>query len=68
MFITIKTAEKEYLVNPQDISYIEPVATAVFTGVRVFLRSKKPGSDYPVCFEALCSLDEIYRELEYAKK
>lgn len=68
MFITIKTNEKKYIISAQDISYIEPVESAVFTGVRIFLRSKKPGSDYPVTFEALADLDEICEQLEDAQR
>lgn len=67
MFITVKTAEKKYLINAQDISHIEPVKSAVFTGVRIFLRSKKPGGDYPVSFEVECSIEEITEQLEDAK-
>jgi len=66
VFITIETQEKKYMLNALDISYIEPVQTAVFTGVRVFMRTKKPGSDYPITFEAKGTLEEITEQLEIA--
>ncbi|SCA56399.1 hypothetical protein MTBPR1_20247 [Candidatus Terasakiella magnetica] len=66
MFIEVKTEEKKFLINVEDISYIEPVASAVFTGVRVFLRTKKPGGDYPMCFEVCCDLDDICDQIEFS--
>jgi len=67
MFITIETQEKKFMLNAHDISYIEPVETAVFTGVRIFMRTRKPGGDYPITFEALGTLQEITEQLEDAK-